>query len=339
MPDTKKKLVEVGGLHTLRPEEFVEAQQLIDRNMRPNEVLSMADDFPLLVGKMATTRRIVIKDDGHIVAHAASYGHLVAAPNGRPWQLCNIGAVCCDRAARGRGYATHLVERLLTEAIGNGDGAAILWTSEPKFYERLGFEPVGHEVQFDVSAACVADEPEFAINNFGPHHLSEILSFRHREYFAIKRSTSVGSCLFNLPCSSTYVAEEGGHVLAYLTFGKGLDFHNTVCEWGGAIDVLPALLRHVMAERNQASIPMIGPAHDSEYVNMFTHRQCPRQDAPVAWLKILTPRALELGFPDLASTIRQTPAELLPTKLFGDVRSIQFGRLPIPFYVWGLDSM
>ncbi len=68
---------------------------------------------------------------------------LDATLDGRPITIAGIGAVFTTPAARGRGAARELIDRLLEKAAADGADLALLFSEiGPDYYARLGFEPI-----------------------------------------------------------------------------------------------------------------------------------------------------------------------------------------------------
>ena len=128
--------------YALRPMLIADADDALrvgDDAMRPGANLSMAEDFPLLLGADAEVDRAVVAHQGEIVAHAACRDIEFEWMDGRRLRLANIGAVATARDARKRGHARALLEHLLERARSRNCHASVLWTDKPGLYEKMGF--------------------------------------------------------------------------------------------------------------------------------------------------------------------------------------------------------
>jgi GNAT superfamily N-acetyltransferase len=87
-------------------------------------------------------RRLALVNGDEILASAKLY-QLDAILDGRPLRVAGIGAVFTTPAARGRGAARELIDRLLERAAADGAELALLFSEiGPGYYARLGFEPI-----------------------------------------------------------------------------------------------------------------------------------------------------------------------------------------------------
>lgn len=319
--------------------EFDAARALIDRAMRPGAELSMADDFPLLVGRFARAERRVIADaDGRLVAHAAMRNLPVMAPTiGERVMFANIGAVATDVSARGAGHASAIVRELMDGAQRAGAVAAILWTSLEGFYERLGFIAVPGESRFTVDRSRLPRDPSIEARRMNANDVQSLLRLRGLDPAPILRTPAEARVLFALPRARTYVAAQSGRIAAYVVIGKGLDFADMAHEWAGEPSLVAALLREAMFAEGLEKTTIIGPSRDRGFRAVFAPVADREDRAPMAWIAPL----------DRARLARiaggEVPGESdtsLVHRVFvrenenGDDRSP-----PLPLYVFGLDSM
>ena len=87
-------------------------------------------------------QRLALMDGDAVLASAKLYT-LEATLDGRPITIAGIGAVFTTPAARGRGAARELIDRLLEKAAADGADLALLFSKiGPDYYARLGFEPI-----------------------------------------------------------------------------------------------------------------------------------------------------------------------------------------------------
>ena len=90
----------------------------------------------------AHLRRLALIDGDDVLASAKLY-RFEAVLDGQPVQVAGIGAVFTTPAARGRGAARELLDRLLEQAVEEGADLALLFSEiGPDYYARLGFEPI-----------------------------------------------------------------------------------------------------------------------------------------------------------------------------------------------------
>ncbi len=330
----------LASVETLSPEDHEEARQLIDRCMRPGATLSMAEDFPLLVGRPSRARRLIVRSaEGRIQSHVAARLNTVALPSGQLIRCANIGAVCSAPEARGQGFAARLMEEMLKGCCEDGVELAMLWSEVDGFYERFGFRHAGLERRFFVNTDDLRGVTPAMARWMVPEDIKALLHLRRQgDPCSFGRPHEEARLLYQLPLSRTLVALDGPRITASVTLGKGLDFEGAVCEWSGSPKLLPGLLKTLLRATRLSSVLVLGPGWDETFSRTFTSLGCPWEDADLGMFKILNPEPL-LQELDLrgAQDLPHDPDELLYA-LIG-----KQGRRPrdatLPFYVWGLDSM
>src|SRR4249920_536389 len=90
----------------------------------------------------AHLQRFAMVEGDEILASAKLYG-FDAVLDGRQMKVAGMGAVFTTPAARGRGAARELIDRLLERATADGADLALLFSEiGPEYYARLGFEAI-----------------------------------------------------------------------------------------------------------------------------------------------------------------------------------------------------
>ncbi len=260
------------------------ANEFVDSVMRPDEELSMASDFPLLLGIDAPTTRVVMMRDGAIVAHAASRDLDVQCGSGSTLRLVNIGAVCTSAECRGEGLASELIKTLLEKGLARGADHAILWSWTPEFWKRQGFKPVGRESIFLLDASQITGEPEVEWSELLPGDLPRLFQLRMQHGPHVNRSEDEAATLFKLPSSNTYVARQGNRPTAYLVLGKGVDYDGAVAEWAGPFSTVLQLAQVAMTKERRSQIIFVGPESHREYTRTLRSLGCSEGTQPAAWI-------------------------------------------------------
>ena len=325
-------------IEVLQQEDSAEASDLIDRCMRAEAELSMTEDFPLLVGPTSRARRTIVRDENGIQSHVAVRVTACQAPSGALFNICNIGAVCTDPKARGLGYAGQLIEEQLNFATDQGVELAMLWAEVEGYYERFGFHYAGVESRFLVSSADVQASPLLMARWANLDDVAALRKLRSADPCPISRSYVEAQVLFNLPMSKTLLGLEGQEVVAYLTIGKGLDFQDAVCEWGGDVGHVMSLLKTVMEQERKEAVLILGPSWHNDYFRSFMNLGCPHEAGDLAMFRVLNPACFRRVIdPNERMALPADPKNLLFTAL----GQMDAPTIPpaLPFYVWGLDSM
>jgi GNAT superfamily N-acetyltransferase len=181
-------------------------------------------------------RRLALVNGDEILASAKLY-QLDAILDGRPVRVAGIGAVFTTLAARGRGAARELIDRLLERAAADGAELALLFSEiGPDYYARLGFEPIAtFDRQLRVVESRRYGAPMTMVRGGDDRDFKDIVSLdaaraepfrfhltRDRDLvqFAIARKrlrAGLGSP--GLRVVHFFVAEEGASAVAYLVIG------------------------------------------------------------------------------------------------------------------------
>ena len=181
-------------------------------------------------------RRVALMDGDDILASAKLY-RFEAAISGQAVQVAGIGAVFTTPAARGRGAARELMDRLLERAAGDGADLALLFSEiGPDYYARLGFEAIATvDRQLRVIESTRYGAPMTMIRGGDDRDLKDIVFLggtraepfrfhltRDRDLvqFAIARKrlrAGLGSP--GLRAVHFFIAEEGASAVAYVVIG------------------------------------------------------------------------------------------------------------------------
>jgi GNAT superfamily N-acetyltransferase len=184
----------------------------------------------------AHLKRLVLLNRDDILASAKLY-QLDAILDGVPLKVAGIGAVFTTPAARGRGAARELIDRLLERAAADGAELALLFSEiGPGYYARLGFEPIATvDRQLRVTESARYGAPMTMVRGGDDRDLRDIAALdaaraepfrfhltRDRDLvqFAIARKrllAGLGSP--GVRAVHFFVAEEGASAVAYVVIG------------------------------------------------------------------------------------------------------------------------
>jgi GNAT superfamily N-acetyltransferase len=181
-------------------------------------------------------RRLALMDGDDILASAKLY-RFEAAVAGQPVHVAGIGAVFTTPAARGRGAARELLDRLLAQAVEEGADLALLFSEiGSDYYARLGFEPIATvDRQLRVIESTRYGAPMTMIRGGDDRDLKDIVALggtmaeafrfhlnRDRDLvqFAIaRRRLLAGLGPPGLRAVHFFIAEEGASAVAYVVIG------------------------------------------------------------------------------------------------------------------------
>ena len=178
-------------------------------------------------------RRLALIEGDELLASAKLY-RLEAVLDGRLIQVAGIGAVFTTPAARGRGAARELLDRLLEHASADGADLALLFSEiGPEYYARLGFVAIAMtDRQLRVTESTRYGAPMTMVRGGDDRDLADIVAQgrtraepyrfhlnRHRDLvqFAIARKRLLaGFGASGARALHFFIAEEGASAVAYV---------------------------------------------------------------------------------------------------------------------------
>jgi GNAT superfamily N-acetyltransferase len=321
----------------------LERSQLVtwlDSVLRPRGTVSVRDDLPLLVEDSERLSRRLLVSKGKPVAHAAACDVVVDLPNGSV-RAAIVGAVATDPSARRQGLGRRVIEALVEDLRKRDIALAILWADVPAFYEKLGFVLAGRETVFICPKGSGHGLRRTAARPASLADLPAIKDLHARELCRARRDSRTWQALFAMPRTSFYVLERDHQIVAYGVVGRGHDLDGCLHEWGGEELLLPALVCAIGDQRPEDELYVMSPPWKRQAARaMAFHRLFPNSGA-LGMLRVLDRGALlqslnlaHLPLPqdhaDLVGAVFGSPAEPEP---------LHSSALPLPFYLFGLDSM
>jgi len=167
----------IEGPRPVRPDELPELGTLLNRTFRPDMTGDMADEFPVLLNAENAGNLIIIRDNERILSHA---GMLLRQGmfEGVGLKLALVGSVATAEEARGRGYATTVMNALLDRAACLGTHLA--WISGGRgLYTSRGAAAVGCFRQFTVPAG--REEKDLDLRELREEDLPAMAALHRRE--------------------------------------------------------------------------------------------------------------------------------------------------------------
>jgi GNAT superfamily N-acetyltransferase len=354
-------------------EELPRFLSFLTENLRKDIHWSLAEEYPLVLnpGNLANMR--VIEENGKFLSGAAVKTSLVKSPAGL-FKVAGIGSVVTDPAHRGRGLSSSVLESSLDIAKKAACDVAVLWSDLHDFYRKIGFELAGTEVSLKIGKPLACDgaglkfndskqvAPEPILRLYGQHSCGAIRSLED-----LRKSLAI-------PNSRLYTAWDGKNVLqAYAVEGKGADLGGYIHEWGGPVSKLLPLFNYVQARQNR-TITVIAPRHAQNLVRQMTAAGAAQHEGVLGMFKIvgsdllfakLHRYARQLGIDNFVFENRNGLTHFgFGTNLFrtdseADIIRLVFGPsgprdlhafdtetaaqlekiFPIPFWIWGWDSV
>lgn len=252
---------------------------LLNRSFPVPPGASFLDDFPAWGSKGSDVLRVGGFFKGRLVSCAgARLSKLKTARGALPIGI--VGAVASEKEFRGRGLASRAVESALDWLRNRGARLAVLWGSEHRMYQRLGFELCGMQGRIPLSEI-------HGIRKIGGKGLGKKglvggglgeglgegwtsglfprlqqreggLELRESDRAWIKAHRNVKWIWSGSPTRPT----------AYAAIGKGMDLQGMVHEWGGSVPELMGVLAEVYLKWPDAVL--LGPPRALERLGTST---------------------------------------------------------------------
>jgi GNAT superfamily N-acetyltransferase len=288
-----------------------------------------------------------------------------------------IGAVATEPDSRGRGLATSALAAAEEELERRGCMISLLWADDSKFYERRGYQPVGTEVDWLLTPELLSALPgpgrvRPARQCDGP--ALHALYCAHPE--RVLRSLDETRAMLATPGMSVlaHVASDVARAdapTAYACLGRGRDLAGVVHEWGGPVEEVLALLHAHAARRPGVNLFLMAPpsaeelasrlraggaAHRVGYLGMAkllrVDLACDllvgsaRGRSPAVHLasgdgvRLVGPGGeVSLDRSGLLDALMAPRGERRAVTLLEARTGLEFPRLPLTPFVWGLDSI
>ena len=239
----------------VRASEFEEVIALINQVFRAGTNQDIRTDYPLVFNHSKMEYMRILKVDGVVVAHVPVWLREAVVGDDR----LRIGIICptvTHPDYRRRGYATLCLQDCIRIMEEEGSPVSVLWTLEATFpfYQQSGWEAVGSQgwlYQLRPEEHEFFESGPFDIVQYDPKNadsFNAMMNFHNAAPHRIARSIEEYRALFSLPQTTTFLAMNGGEMVAYLMFGEGVNKPGLI-EGGGDVEGLETLVRHVLLER------------------------------------------------------------------------------------------
>ena len=325
---------------------------LLDRSFPVLTGTRFFDDFPVWDEKFgAITHKVGGFSNNELVCSSGVRLAKLKTPSAQ-LLVGIIGAVATDEKWRGKGLASEAVSHAIQWAQEKGATMLLLWGSEHALYSRLGFELTGIQVQVPISQLSLDPKTDSDSIRSGWNH----------ELFQHLRKRSHGLALE--PTDEIWFSEHKNvkwlwtkDFQAYLAYGRGIDLQGIVHEWGGENNALLRLLSTIHKENPEAKL-LAPPLLLDQYGFSFDENTAEY----LCMVRILEPdKIFSAYWPGTAfSAQKESPQnkqggwrvtiekQVFSSLTEGELVRFFFGpeqlfklntqRLPVPFWIWGLDA-
>jgi GNAT superfamily N-acetyltransferase len=354
--------------------EFAEVVRFLDRELRPGERWSIANEYPVAFDPGNAGNIRIITEGGEVLSHAVMRPLIVKSPAGL-FKVGAIGSVVTREQRRSEGLSRQILESCLASARDHGCDFAILWTNLYDFYRKMGFELAGTEISATIEREIAAPVPPGWRVVEGARVAPEAIQRLFTQHtVGSLRSVDETRRYLQIPNSRVYTLwDDKGALKAYAIEGKGADLAGYAHEWGGGVSSLLPLLGHIRAKLG-GPLTVIAPAHASNLVRRLREAGATVNQGYLGMIKILNPthffaklkrHSRAAGIDDFvlekqgdkfyfgsSASVFMTDSEADVTRLiFGPQKARDLHQfdaatlktietaLPIPMWIWGWDSI
>jgi GNAT superfamily N-acetyltransferase len=373
--DKNKSAAQLDGPRALRPEERRSALELINSSLRPNGPPTILKEYPLVLGKENLNNMRVIVKGGEVLSHAAVYFSKLRSGDA-VFEVGGVGSVATHSEYRGRGLASAVIRDCVRIMKESRCHLSVLWTQRHDFYRNLGYEAAGSEYLFRARASDFAHvSRDCKVVPYSRRRLPAIIEIHERETLRTERTRKQYETYLGIPKTKTLLAMRGNTVTAYAVMGKGEDFGNCIHESGGDAGDLLCLAREFTSLSSSGEIMILVPAQENEFTRLLRRMRLTEMFEYLAMMRIIDLEGLSSLLHDCLSRrlggdfrvwrsqsglmmkVGGEEAEVeqeqkLVRVLFGPEPASSLlrgfshetlcaldGVLPIPLFIWGLDSV
>lgn len=265
-------------------EALSQFSDLLDSSFNSPPGSHFFDDFPVWDPKQKTPSvfRIGVFQQKQLLSSAAVRIAELKIEGGSSSKVALIGAVATLPDWRGHGLASSTVSLATQWAKEEGAHLALLWGSEHRLYQRLGFNLSGKQVRVPLSTFCdPRTTSKEKLNQGWNPNLFEMICTRSgglvfdssdRNWFEAHRNVT------------WYWTGDQKRPKAYVAIGRGIDLKDMVHEWGGDRQSLIQILS-LIAETN----PKLEILGHPDYLEKIGIPFAPSQVENLALIRILNP--------------------------------------------------
>ncbi|MCB0365974.1 MAG: GNAT family N-acetyltransferase [Bdellovibrionaceae bacterium] len=353
--------------------ELSQVFEFLDTQLRPKADWSIKQEYPTALTKENSGNIRIIKSNDKIIAHAVVHYSLTKTAAGI-FKVAAIGSVVTDPEFRNQGLSRQVIESCLKTAELHGCDFAVLWTNLYDFYRKFEFELAGSEVALVIEKEFSPPNENLRIMETTKVAAEALLRVYSQHTVGAIRIAEDFRKYLAIPNTKLYTAWDAHNNLkAYAVEGKGVDLVGYIHEWGGSVSSLLPLLAHV---RRQAKTPItiIASGRATNLSRQLVEYGALKNEGFLGMIKILNPKNLcfklmryarALGKEDWVFDYSEglyyigTSKGLFKTDSPKDVVKLVFGPLkaheikgfdeettkvmeevlPIPFWIWGWDSI
>ena len=345
----------------------------LNKKLRSDSTWSIDSEYPTALTRSNIHNMRIIKDEAQIVSHAVVKPLVIKSPH-LIYKMAAIGSVVTDPDYRNQGHSSKLIKDCLELAEKQQCDAAVLWTNLHDFYRKIGFELAGTEVSLIIDRPLTNSESDLRFSSDPKVAPEAIYRLYSNHTLTTVRSIEETRKYMSIPQTKIYTAwEKNGSLAAYAIEGKGADLGGYIHEWGGMVNKLVPLFNYIYAQ-NKKPMTIIVPRHARNLIAQMEERGVQTHIGFLGMIKIINhdqlfgkiKRAFRAeGVSDIVlekqkdhflfgvgeDLFTMTDEAEMTRMIFGpiDIQEIdiltdktrnQLSKLlPLPFWLWGWDSV
>ncbi|MEW6745880.1 MAG: GNAT family N-acetyltransferase [Planctomycetota bacterium] len=363
---------EVSGAIALEARQFRDLLEMLDLAFSSGGVEAHCAQYPLVLGRANWHRVRIVTEADRVVSAAVAWPSVCRLAGARI-KVGFVSNVATHPGHRGRGLATMAVRACEDVLRDEGCVFAVLWSADTKFYGHLGYVEAGTE--WDL-AAPEAEAASGAVAEHVPgaeERASLYGELTRRRVSGVVHEHDALASLLGAPGLDFRVLRRGGGAVAFAIEGKGQDLGGFVHEWGGSLEGVEELLGAMAAETRTRPLVAMLPDEAVLLRRRLERRGFVSTAGAIGLFKVLDPwglaailrevlgrcgvRSIDVGVHadglafmhgsrQVVVPTQEVPravlgycADLTRTDELSHSLGVQLqGILPLPFFLWGLDS-
>ncbi len=356
-------------------QHWKQIDQFLTETLRPGSQWNLAEEYPLAFSEKNRANIRFIENEDKVLAHAVMQPSLIRT-HYHLFKVGLIGSVVTDPDNQGKGYSKQIIKSCLDACQEQNCDFSILWTDLFNFYSKFGFEIAGSEIALQIDSKFkpenMADVRIMDTPKVSPQALLKV--YNQHNLKTVRQLSDIEKYL-KIPNSKIYTAwnKKTQALEAYCVMGKGADFQGYIHEWGGKVSALMSLLRKMSQDSTQP-ITLISPPQCTNLIKQMEQAGAQKFYGVLGMIKIIDRAsfckkikkgARALGYESFVFEYRDDQYyfgygdEIYATDSDADITRLVFGPIepkqihkfsdqalealeqifPIPFWVWGWDSI
>lgn len=325
---------------------MLEVARFLQKSLRREYSFPIQQEYPSLFNRKFGGVSLIEKVNHQIVSHV---GYVVKEYRHRHFQakVGMIGSVVTDKQYQGRGFASRLLKQALHEMSQQGVDIVVLWSDKPEFYEKLGFVKAGQELDFVIDSQKKINSTLSARKLHLENDLRAVFQLYSENEFQVLRTLEEMKAFLSIPEVQCYVMEQSGVIASYLCVNKGADFTGVIHEWGGDTESLRENILYCQSNVFvDKSLALIAPFSKANLI--FDSISISKSHGILGLMQILNKKWIINSYLKWNQFLESSPIvtenelwklepQSLVTVCFGQGKFTKGN--PLPFFLWGFDSI